>query len=36
MLPGITHQKTGQQFVGLLTILKRVEKLAYRLKILLI
>ena len=34
MLPGITNQKTGQQFVGPLTILERMRKLAYRLKIL--
>ena len=33
-LPGITNWKTSQQFVGPLTILKHVGKLAYRLKIL--
>ena len=32
-LQGITNRKTSQQFVGPLTILKRVRKLAYRLKI---
>ena len=33
MLPGITNWKTGQQFVGPLTILECIRKLAYRLKI---
>ena len=32
-LPEITNQRTGQQFVGLLTILKHGEKQAYCLKI---
>ena len=32
-LPGIFNQKTSQQFVEPQTILERVEKLAYRLKI---
>ena len=33
MLLVITNQKTDQQFVGLLTVLERVRKLTYRLKI---